>query len=121
MIFAFLNRPGVYSEHSFIECGEYNGYVGWTPDEGELPEGDLDDLINIHGGITYNCTVDDEYMKKFFPKRILTGLPRSFDGCRIIGFDTCHYDDTRENWNSDRCTRETLSLYRQVKFLLSKK
>lgn len=34
MVFAFMRRPPV----GIIDCGAYNGYVGWTEDEGSLSD-----------------------------------------------------------------------------------
>ena len=109
MVFAFLKRTPVYL---MMPTGEYNGYVGWTPDEGELPlseqgnwnltgglalEGDsLDDLIDVHGGITFDTVFDKDYVELFADRRDLTGIPEDLLGCRIIGFDTCHYGDKRD-------------------------
>lgn len=99
MIFAFMKQPPA----GILSCGAYNGYVGWSDDEGSLLESYqssiedtddvLDNLITVHGGITFDSR--NVPYDKFPPEVELTPCPSSFEGCRIIGFDVCHFDDGR--------------------------
>lgn len=132
MVFAFMKRPPIFGEE-LCPCGVYNGYVGWTPDEGELPaswqglhghveEGSalLDNMVDVHGGITFDVPCAEKDFNEKFPAEVsLTEMPESFEGCRIIGFDVCHCDDGPhhdELW----CRNETMFLYRQIKEILNK-
>ena len=127
MIFAFLKAPPYFIK----ECGAYNGYVGWTlNEEGNLQrsyqdrrclnrkliyEKSLDSLINVHGGITFDEI--NMNIENFVPEVWLTEPMSSFEGTRIIGFDTCHAGDgpdLDEAW----CRRETMYLLDQIKYLL---
>lgn len=126
-----MKRPPIYG-NSYCPCGEYNGYVGWTPDEGSLPvswqgnHGDvkegvdtLDDMVDVHGGITFDEVASSNFEKEFPVEVALTDMPDSLEGCRIIGFDVCHFDDGPhhdEKW----CKKETKSFYYQIVELLRK-
>lgn len=116
MVFAFL----LETPEIDVPKGTHNGYVGWTSDEGELPK-PLDDLVMVHGGITFDEEFEDYEslaLEQYGDKLVkLTSLPSSLDKCRIIGFDTLHYDDgpmLDEIW----CREETLDLLSQVESLL---
>jgi hypothetical protein len=127
MIFAFLKAPPYFIR----ECGAYNGYVGWTlNEEGNLQrsyqdhrslerkliyEKSLDSLINVHGGITFDET--NMNIESFAPEVWLTDPIGSFEGTRIIGFDTCHAGDGPE-LDEAWCRRETMYLLDQIKYLL---
>ena len=116
-----MKRPPV----GILYCGEYNGYVGFTEDEGTLIDSSmschyekddvLDNLIEVHGGITF----DERNIpyEKFVPEVELTECPKSFEGCRIIGFEVCHFDDGPHH-DKEWCKNETMNLRRQIVDLL---
>lgn len=128
MVIAFLKMNLFH--HAFregmthVEGGEYNGYVAFDK---ELPESwqgardfdldnTLDDLVSVHGGITY-----DEPMSEFENEPIipLTEIPspKALKTFRCIGFDTLHAGDTAEKWPIDAVKAETLRLKEQIEKL----
>ena len=123
---AFLLRSPLFEMISkrMITGGLYNGYVAFS---GYLPDsymkhmngrGELDNLINIHGGITFDQVVD--FSKGFSASGISvlnTEVPKE-GTYRVIGFDTLHCDDTMEYWTIERTKSETLHLLEQVEKLL---
>lgn len=75
-----------------IDRGWGNGYV-------HLPKGhkwygvDYDDIpVDIHGGLTYAREEDDHW---------------------VIGFDTAHYQDNKQNWSKEAVEAETQRLLEQ--------
>jgi hypothetical protein len=132
MVFAFMKRPPIFGR-MFCVIGAYNGYVGLTPDEKKLPVSwqgvhgnidenakTLDDMVDVHGGITFDeLEASSDFKDRFSVEVALTDIPESFEGCRIIGFDTCHYNDGPHH-NEEWCKRETMSLYNQIVELLKK-
>lgn len=128
MVVAFLRMNPFH--HAFregmppVEGGEYNGYVAFDK---ELPQSwqgtidyslnnTLDNLVDVHGGITY-----DEPMSEFINEPIipLTELPSPevLKTFRCIGFDTLHAGDTAEKWTIDAVKAETLRLKEQIEKL----
>lgn len=134
MVFAYLKKNHLYkeeSEFSILEGnGQFNGYVGITPDEKPLPqswmsgrsldiENPLDEKIKVHGGITFDSIWDEE---RWFPKEEiieypLTEIPENVGGSRIIGFDTSHIW-SRPDMDYEWCKRECLCLRDQILELL---
>lgn len=126
MIFAFLVQTPLYNmiQSGEFEGGLYNGYVGFS---GTLPEsyqsgsggnGELDDLINVHGGITFDsvCDMSVPWRSERIP---ITKCPN--DGTyRVIGFDTLHCNDDMYTWNFESTKIETLSLLGQIATLLAR-
>lgn len=79
-----------------IETGWGNGYVF-------LPKGhrfygiDYDEInqhVEVHRGLTYSREDDD--------------------GFWVVGFDTAHFGDNKDNWNRSRVLKETLKLRDQL-------
>lgn len=105
-----------------IEGGLYNGYVGFSS---TLPEsyqsggnGELDDLINVHGGITFDSVCD--MSRPWGSERIpITECP-SKGIYRVVGFDTLHCDDDMFMWNFENTKTETLSLLEQITTLIAR-
>lgn len=132
MVIAFLKmnpfhhklNPGAAQ---YCEGGEYNGYVAFDK---ELPkswqggadfddESALDNLVNVHGGITLDCPMADWLDEPIIP---LTSIPDrdTLKNYRCIGFDTLHCDDTKERWPMEAVKQETLQLMSQIEKLLEK-
>ena len=108
--------------------GEYNGYVAF--DE-ELPlswqggadfddNNVLDHMVSVHGGITLDHSMSDWMDEPIIP---LTAIPEpeKMKNFRVIGFDTLHYDDTKERWPLEAVKNETLDLMKQIEELLESK
>lgn len=134
MVIAFLMmnpfhhkyREG-YEDHP-IEGGEYNGYVAFNR---ELPlswqggakhdnEDTLDNLIDVHGGITFDSPMESLKDCAIIP---LTKIPYPifFEKFRCIGFDTLHCGDTKEEWTIEAVKAETLKLKEQIEELIKQK
>jgi hypothetical protein len=101
----WLSRKSKYGIPK-MEFGWGNGYVviskehplyGKTHDE-------LNEFLDIHGGITFS-----DYAKGIIKRKGIN------DDDWVIGFDTCHYDDTLENWPKEKVKEETKKLKKQIK------
>jgi hypothetical protein len=95
--FSWMKIPP-YLDNPFSK-GWGNGYVG-------LPKGhpcyglhydEINKRIDVHGGLT----LSDEIM-----------------GYWVIGFDTCHYADTKENWPREAVLAETMKLVEEMERIL---
>lgn len=101
----------------YKEYGMYNGYVAIPPTNGLYGKDymELDDLIDIHGGVTYSESAKDSAQILDDNARFLlsgdSGIPSDW---WIIGFDTRHAGDTLQKWTRERTIQETLDLYIQV-------
>ena len=80
----------------------YFGMVLFDPNKNKLS---LDILIPVHGGVTYA----NKYVEKN-TYEFLTEKPENSKEYWVLGFDTLHYNDTKENWNEENCKKETLKL-----------
>ena len=129
MVIAFLKMNPFHhklnpNKPESLNGGEYNGYVAF---DSKLPpswqggadfddESALDHLVDVHGGITLDCPMADWLDEPIIP---LTSIPDrdTLKKFRCIGFDTLHYDDTRERWTLEATKEETLNLMKQIKTL----
>lgn len=110
-----------------LDGGEYNGYVAFDAKlplswQGGAPFEDktvLDNMIDVHGGITLDRSMENWTHEAIIP---LTAIPEpeQFKNLRVIGFDTLHYDDTKDKWPFDAIKAETLKLKEQIEHLISK-
>lgn len=131
--FAFLLKTPLYDKimEGTCEGGLYNGYVAFSDilpydntfywlDHLEDGQPDpIDRYLDVHGGITFDSIQNSNAMY-MIP---LTEIPHpdNFKGLRVIGFDTLHFDDTKEEWDFENVKKETLKLYNQVLELLHTK
>ena len=131
MVIAFLMMNPChhkYSRNMDNIGGEYNGYVAFDQ---ELPpswqgnfssHGDdtLDGMVKVHGGITFDSEWD---ALKDCPIIPLTAIPspEELKKFRCIGFDTLHYDDTRDKWPIENVKAETLELMHQIEKLIAER
>ena len=123
MVIAFLiHSPWYKAKRTKGENGNYNGYVAFKEElplsiqgGGNWDKESLDDLINVHGGIT----LDRESLWKEAAIIPLTAIPEDIHEYRVIGFDTGHLDDTAEYWTFERTKKETLNLKEQIEKLIS--
>lgn len=88
-------NPVYLESATLVQGGLYNGYVA-------IPEGhpyhgvgydELNEKINIHGGLTY-AEMEGDYW--------------------VIGFDTMHFGDTAKRWDVASVAKEAESLLKQV-------
>lgn len=129
MVIAFL-KPNPF-HHKFRERikewnlgGEYNGYVAfdkklplsWQGGASYDDHTALDELVDVHGGITLDCPLGDFISDDYIP---LTAMPdeEEFKKLRVIGFDTLHAGDTKERWNEEAVMQETFRLMKQIEEL----
>ena len=128
MVIAFLRENPFH--HVFrkgmspVEGGEYNGYVAfdkelpqsWQGLASFLDDNTLDNLVDVHGGITYDNSMSDWENEPVIP---LTEIPSPevLKAFRCIGFDTLHAGDTVEKWPIDAVKAETLRLKEQIEKL----
>ena len=125
MVVAFLMKSPFYKERGVnMQCGNYNGYVAFKE---ELPlsyqgewnyntetEEHLDDIVDVHGGITY----DIKGFGEATPIIPITEIPEDFCSYRVIGFDCAHSGDTSEIWSFEATKKETLNLKKQIETLI---
>ena len=107
--------------------GEYNGYVAFDKElplswQGGTPFEDnncLDNLVNVHGGITFDHNLKDVLDSGTMSIIPLTAIPEPdvFKDLRCIGWDCLHDGDTRGKWPLEAVKEETLELMRQIETL----
>lgn len=123
-VFAFLVKTPFYDDiiNGVYSGGLYNGYVGFS---GYLPEsyqsgyhGYLDDLIDVHGGITFDRILD--FSVPWASERIpILDYEIPTEGSyRVIGFDTLHINDDQYEWDFEKVENETEYLLNQVEKLI---
>ena len=104
---------------AFVEMekmgGYANGYVAVPPGHPlwGMDYDNVDNKINIHGGLTYSDMSDNmmESQNIEILDETVDSLP---SGWWVFGFDTLHYMDTLENWSREMCIKETLELRKQL-------
>lgn len=97
---ATLNRP--------MPNGWGNGYVAVPPSHPlwGVDYGNVDQHLDVHGGLTYS-ELKVSYMTG-------KGFPDIPDNYWIFGFDTKHWDDTEEKWPKEAVEAETKRLFSQL-------
>jgi len=126
--FAFMRESPFYTQYeqlkkAGLDGGKYNGYVGF---KAELPttwtklaecseHNVLDNLVEVHGGITF----DSNNINKLAAIIPLTDIPKDWYNYRIIGFDCMHCYDTEENCPVQYIKDETMSLLKQIQKLIN--
>lgn len=130
MVIAFLKwNPAHHriNDNPLNIGGEYNGYVAF---DAELPisyqgsmnwqeDNVLDNLVTVHGGITFDRPMSDLMEEPIIP---ITAIPepKVLKTFRVVGFDTLHYGDTKNNWTFEATKQETLELMKQIEDLCSR-
>lgn len=127
---SFLDANMDLSGYVF-EHGTHNGYVAVPPENryhGRSWE-DMEEEINVHGGITFSEPVtypdkmnDREIREEYIGKRnailgkaeFITENTEIGDDWWIFGFDTAHWGDDKYNWDRKAVIDETLSLMEQL-------
>lgn len=110
-----------------FECGQYNGYVAVPPTNKHFGK-DWMDLycVGVHGGVTFSEPVCDSFLKEEMSElgvdvtkerngilegaMFLDGVQDVPDDWWIIGFDTCHCDDTPQKWTKEAVIAEVRNL-----------
>lgn len=120
-LFAFLCVSPLWrgsKEKQYVyECGQYNGYVGFSkeifnPIENLAEE----ECFDVHGGISFDGNFGPE--KEIIP---LSEIPFEWwnkEKYRIIGFNCAHGYDTESDWPFGEVKEETERLMSQVKALI---
>lgn len=100
-----------------LDCGYANGYVV-IPKEHPMFNKHYDDIdVNIHGGLTFSSTMDTDSsywnrIKNNF--EMVSGKVEDIPNSYVVGFDTCHWQDNKSNWNKEACIAETVNLKEQL-------
>lgn len=136
-VIPFIVNITPYFPEGFENCGVANGYVAIPPTNKyyglpyDTPEVES---LSVHGGITFaefvtngktTCSGLREFKPDYVGKRnaILDRKELLFledkqqeipDDWFILGFDTIHWGDNKENWNEERVKQETLDLAKQL-------
>lgn len=134
-VIPFIVNIAPYFPEGFENCGEANGYVAIPPTNKYygLPYYTPEvESLSVHGGITFaefvtngktTCSGLREFKPEFVGKRIFARKELLFlddkqkeipDDWFILGFDTIHWGDNKENWNKERVKQETLDLAKQL-------
>ena len=120
-LFAFLCVAPIWrdarEQHYAVDCGKYNGYVGF-PKANFNPSFSLmdDERFEIHGGISFDGSFGPE--KEIIP---LTKIPIGWwnsQNYRIIGFDCCHGYEEECYLSFSLVSDMTIGLMEQVKNLI---
>jgi len=94
-----------------FERGWGNGYV-IIPEDHFLHGKDYHEInklgIRVHGGLTFSMLVNDQLISEW------KEVDESTKGGWIVGFDTHHYGDNKENWTMSRVIEETRKLKKQL-------
>lgn len=136
-VIPFIVNIAPYFPEGFENCGVANGYVAIPPTNKYygLPYYNPEvESLSVHGGITFaefvtngktTCSGQREFKPDYVGKRnaILDRKELLFledkqqeipDDWFILGFDTMHWGDNKENWNEERVKQETLDLAKQL-------
>jgi len=105
------------SESQLYDNSPRGFYKGWGNGYVVIPKShpfyeksydELNDIINVHGGLTYAGHINI-YSKKHYPE-----LTKDDVGSWMIGFDTAHWNDTLHSCPKEYVILETLNLKMQV-------
>lgn len=131
-----INNTPLFTK-GFEHCGEANGYVAIPPTNKyyglpfDSPEVES---LSVHGGVTYAEFATNKKTSasgRFLVRPELVGKRNTLlvynelwfldekpheipDDWFIIGFDTCHWGDNKNNWDEDKVAQETLELAKQL-------
>lgn len=99
--------PGAYT---FLEGGYANGYVAIPPGH-PCYNKHYDEIdVEVHGGLTFSHDANSLIVLGRHPE-VLT---EDFKDYWIVGFDTRHYEDSRDRWPKEAVEKETLRLKEQL-------
>lgn len=90
-----------------IDFGWGNGYV-ILPKGHHLHGKSYNEIdVDIHGGLTFSELVNEDVVEVF-------GLDSKHIGSWMIGFDTCHFNDTLEKWTKEKVQAEADLLKQRI-------
>lgn len=93
-----------------IERGWGNGYIIIPKNRlYNIPDDENDINVYVHGGFTLSYIIDKNIYESFNLK-----MTNAQIGDRLLGFDTCHYNDTIINWPKDRVEEETKRIAKEI-------
>lgn len=86
----------------------FNGnFIGLMCHDREDPNNiSLDLLINVHCGLTYSEKIREEFIEK----AEFLDSEKPDEEYWVFGFDTCHFEDNKDNWTKEKVIEETLKL-----------
>lgn len=90
---------------NFREHGWGNGYAVVFKGHPAYGKDYLDIDVYVHGGLTYTDSVNSSNWD---------GLTEEMKDGWIVGFDTCHINDTQSNWSKKQVLKETENLKEQL-------
>lgn len=95
-----------------MDFGWGNGYVLIPEDHGlyKYHYDIINKYVDVHGGLTYSDLVDEKMIKLF-------NLEEEDLNKWMVGFDTCHWEDTLLRWPKEEVQRETDNLAKQLDLL----
>lgn len=101
-------KKNPWADNKHVKCGLYNGYVAVPPTNKNFAKDDWDLYnVSIHGGVTYGHPVNRHFLVGAI---FLDGAQDVPGDWWVIGFDTCHIDDTPEKWTKEAVIAETRRL-----------
>lgn len=115
--FTLLNPNGIMVSAGVVADwmigGYYNGYVAIPkqifPDKWKQ----MEDLPNVHGGCTYMTEFDD--LQEMITNAVeTTGKHNPEQTYVVVGFDTCHYCDTPEEWSEECIMNEVIEWMKNI-------
>lgn len=99
---------------NFLGAGYANGYVAIPKDHPYygMDYDEVNKYIVVHGGLTFSKS-GSEIKEIFRDTEFLKG-ESDLIGYWVLGFDTCHYQDSLTNWPRKRVIEEVLYLEKQL-------
>jgi len=118
---AFLNsdineRNNNLPEQYCLKSGYANGYVAVPPEHPLHGKSFVDFTLDVHGGVTFT----DHYgtvNRNFKNIEYIDDASDVSDNWWVIGFDTCHFEDSLERWPKEAVIAETQNLKHQLEEL----
>lgn len=108
----YIERPDLYKD-IIMKSGQYNGYLGIDKDTynkyikvndyDELP----DEFPQVHGGVTY-LNENEERLGALPVIAVDETFDPNLKDYVVLGFDTCHCDDTYDKWDFKNTRTELL-------------
>lgn len=100
--------------------GTHNGYVIYDPSYLPMTTEEIDRLVDIHGGITFDG-IYKELEQYNDIEEVIFPFKKSFKftpNMKVLGFDTAHINDTVEEWNKERVIHEVWRFTQQIACLM---
>ena len=104
------------NDERYIPHGWGNGYVAIPRTHPLFGVGYSNynlDFIEIHGGLTFSRGAEELKNSDWEP-HLSAEVKNNLKDYWVVGFDTCHCDDTQYNWPKELVEAETESLKQQI-------